>query len=643
MPEGERRLAAIMYTDMVGYTALNQKSEDLAQQLLEMHRSIVRPFFPKHNGREVKTMGDSFLVEFASALEAVRCAFDIQQSMHEMNTGRALEKQIQLRIGVHLGDVIHRENDVYGDAVNIASRIEPLAPPGGICVTQQVYDHVRNKFEFPLLSLGRKELKNVGEHVEIFKVVTPWEEQTATKNSSSLPRDRIAILPFANMSPDPNDQYFADGMTEEIISTVSGIGQLSVISRTSVMRYKGTNKSVEEIGRELKAGSVLEGSFRKAGNRIRVTTQLIDVAEDKHLWAQSYDRNMDDVFEVQSDVAKQVADALRVKILSSEMARIDRKPTENATAYTLYLKGRSLWNKRGIEDLKQARGFFEQAVREDPDFASGYVGIADCSILLRNNWGLDREANLENAKMMLAKALSLDPSLAEAHATKGMVLWNECKLSQAEEEFRKAIELRPSYATAHQWYFQLLGSQLKDGEGMHLIEKALELDPLSPIINAAYGDYFFSRRDYRNALELYKRAAELGMVSAHVYMALAYGRLKMFPEMRREKAIASAKAKESFPMIEIGDEAFFAWMEDEKEKLKSLLPQLEAHLSQTGRDYVDLAAMYFHLGDKDKGFESLEKAYVESNNLSEIKRSEFFDTIRTDPRYLDLLKRLGLR
>jgi len=221
------------------------------------------------------------------------------------------------------------------------------------------------------------------------KVPKPKPQEPVT-GQVVFDKHRIAVLPFANMSPDPADEYFADGMTEEIISTVSGISGLRVISRTSIMRYKKTEKAVKEIGRELEAGSILEGSFRKAGNRIRVTAQLIDVATDGHLWAQNYDRNLDDVFEVQSDVAKQVAEALRVRILSSERERVERKPTENTTAYILYLKGRQLWNKRGLDDLKKARECFEEAVREDPGFALGYVGQADCAILLRDNFYINR-------------------------------------------------------------------------------------------------------------------------------------------------------------------------------------------------------------------------------------------------------------
>jgi len=634
-----------MFTDIAGYTSLSQKNEALAMQLLEEHRRLVRPHFPRYNGREVKTVGDAFLVEFGSALEAVRCAFDIQQSMHEMNMGRPLERQVQLRIGVHVGDVIHNQNDVYGDAVNVAERIQHLAVPGGVCVSQQVCDHVRNKLEFPLLSLGKKELKNVDEPMVVFKLVFPWEQASAAM--TSFPRDRIAILPFANMSPDPNDEYFADGMTEEIISTVSGISGLKVISRTSVMRYKKTDRAVKDIGKELEVGSVLEGSFRKAGNRIRVTTQLIDVAGDEHLWAQNYDRNLDDVFEVQSDIAKQVADALRVRILAPEAKRIEKKPTESTAAYTLYLKGRYFWNKREISDLREAAGYFERAVMEDENFALGYVGQADCCLLLRNNWNIDLVENLAKAKRMLTKALELNPDLAEAHASKGLMLNQDYDLRGAEAEFRKAIELKPSYTMAHMWYHLILVDEMRWAEAQEEIEKAMELDPLSPVVNSNHASFYSAMRDYEKALELWVRvvALEPNAGGLHGSLAGAYGRLGKFDEMKRESAKAAELLAKSFPLVNKAFEGMIAFWEGDKATLRRLLSELEqeGHLKEASLDSYTVGTTYIYLGEHDRGFEWLMRSYSErEGSLLSIKVDPVLDGVRTDSRYLDLLKRLGL-
>jgi TolB-like protein len=633
-----------MFTDMVGYTALGQRNESLSLALVEEQRKLIRPIFNRHSGREVKTMGDAFLVEFPSALDAVRCAYDIQRATREFNISLPTEKRIHLRVGLHLGDVVGSQGDISGDAVNVASRIEQFAEDGGLCITRQVFDHVTGKFELPLTSLGLKALKNVSSPVEVYKVVMPWEQSTAS-GAPTFPRNRIAVLPFASFSPDPDDAYFADGMADEIISTVSGVSGLNVISRTSVMGYKGTTKKVREIGRELEVGSILEGSFKKAGTRIRVTTQLIEVAGDRHLWAQNYDRELDDVFAVQSDIAKQVAEALRVRILSPEMERIERKPTESTTAYTLYLKGRSLWNTRGLEDLKKAAEYFEQAVKEDPGFALGYAGLADSFVMLRTDWWLDPEANLEKAKVMVAKALELDPDLAEAHTTRGFILREEYSLRQAEEEFRKAIELKPSYATAHQWYFWVLRSQLRWDEALEQIEKAVELDPLSPIINCNLGDFYLSRRDWRKGLELYRRVTALdpNFVSAHGGMAMAYGRLKMYDDMRREGATYLNLLQGQLPFVGIGVDAMVALLEKDRQTLRRLLPEVEAHLQETGWSAYVIAWFYFCLGENDRGFEWLERSYsTKEDSLLDLKWEIELDGVRTDPRYLDLLKRLGL-
>jgi len=632
-----------MFTDMVGYTALGQRNESLSIALVKEQRKLLRPIFDRHGGKEIKTMGDAFLVEFPSALDAVRCAYDIQRATREFNITLPVEKRIHLRVGLHLGDVVESRGDISGDAVNVASRIEPLAEDGGVCLTRQMFDHVSNKFELPLASLGPKTLKNVSQPIEVYKVVVPWEQQSLTKEEIVLPRDRIAILPFASFSSDPDDAYFADGVTDEIISAVAGISGLSVISRTSVIGYKGTTKKVGEIGRELNVGSVLEGTFKKAGNKIRVTTQLIDVAQDRHLWAQNYDRNLDDVFEVQSDVAKQVADALRVRILSPEKERIEKKPTESTTAYALYLKGRFFWNKRGVENVKKASEYFELAVHEDPSFALGYVGQADCSLILVN-WGIDIEASMRKAKVMATKAIEVDPGLAEALTTIAMVLADEHDLRQAEEHYKRAIELKSSYTTAHHWYFLLLLDQLRWGEALEQIEKAVELDPLSPVINYNLGIYYYAKREYSRVIELFKRVIELdpSYPPVHVELFYTYGMMKMFDDMKREATAVVELLKGTYPSIREWADCIVARYEGDREALRRLIPDEEARINEPGHLASSLASFYFYIGENDKGFRLMELAYSKGEDISGIKWDPDLDHVRTDPRYLDLLKRLGL-
>ncbi len=634
-----------MFTDLVGYTALGQRDESLSLALLDEQRKLVRPILARHNGREVKTVGDAFLVEFLNAVDAVRCGYDIQRAVREFNFSLEPEKRIHLRVGVHVGEVVESQGDISGDAVNVASRIEPLAEDGGVCVTHRVYDLVHSKVDLQLSSIGTRSLKNVSEPMEVYKVVMPWEHQPG--KGTDPPRDRIAILPFSNMSPDPSDAFFADGITEEIISTTSGISGLSVISRTSVMSYKATTKRIKEIGRELEVGSILEGSIRKAGNRIRVTTQLIDVASDRHIWSQSYDRSLEDVFEVQSDVAKQVADSLRVRILSSEKERIERRPTENKAAYTFYLKGRSLWNKRGLEDVKRATECFEQAISEDPKLALGYAGLADCYSILRVNEGVDPGANLARAKEMVGKALELDQDLAEAHAGKGSLLCQEFNFREGEEEFKKAVELKPGYATAHQWYsLWVLDSEQRWDEALQHIEKAVELDPLSPIINLNHGDYHYFKRDYPRALESYLRGEALdpNLNASHWRLARTYGMLKMYEDMAREHTLVVESSPEKQSIKDRQSAAEAALYRGDEQAVRRLLPGLEADTEYTlhsGR--YGIACMRLYLGDLDEGFLWLERAYSGREiSLVWIRSDPLLDRIRTDLRYLDLLKRLGL-
>jgi adenylate cyclase len=634
-----RRLAAIMFTDIADYTSLAQHDEPAALRLVQEQERLVRPLLEIHRGRHVKSMGDGLLIEFPNALDAVECAVDLQRHLQERND-REGPPALRVRVGIHLGDVQGAGVDILGDAVNVASRIEPLAEPGGVCLSEDVFSQVRNKVPYAMETLGPKSLKGVQNPFAVYRVVIPGNRPAVSPEEAGP--TRLAVLPFVNFSPDPKDEYFSDGMTEEIISAVSGIHGLSVISRTSVMGYKGTTKKVKDIGRELEVGSVLEGSLRKSGNRIRVTAQLIDVLGDRHVWAQNYDRELDDVFAVQSDVAKQVADALRVRLALRESERIERKPTENTTAYTLYLQGRYLWNKRGVENVRKAAEYFEQAVQADGRFALGYAGQADCWLIL-HNWGVDLPTSLANAEAAVIKALDIDPGLAEAHATLGLVFQQKHDRRRAEEEFLKAIQMKPSYATAHQWYFLLLLSQLRWDEALGEIRAAAELDPLSPVINYNHGIYYLAKRDYPRALELFRRANVLDPSYAPVLnmMAIVYGRTKRFEEMRRCFAMLVERLQGSFPSAQRWADANCALLEDDVLALRRVLPLVEEVHEESGHATSFLATTYFHLGEIDTGFKWLQLAFDRGEDLEGIQYEQEYDAVRFEPRYLDLLKRLG--
>jgi adenylate cyclase len=642
LPSEERRLAAIMFTDIMGFTAMTQANESRAIGLLKTQRELARPVFKKHGGTEVKTMGDGFLVEFASALAATECAIELENAVGEYNQEK--NESLRVRIGIHVGDVIHSEGDVYGDAVNIASRIEPLAEGGGICVSQQAYDQVRNKIPFRFSKLETPELKNVSIPIDVYRLETQEVEPDTEEAVPEVGR-RVAVLPFANMSPDPGDEYFADGMTEEMISTLSKIQGIEVISRTSVMQYKRNPKAVKQVGRELNAGTILEGSVRKAGSRLRVTVQMVDPSRDRHLWSESYDRDMQDIFEIQSDVARLTAEALKVKIFPSVNAKIQGRPTSSAEAYNLYLNGRFHWNRRGLDDVKKAIEYFVRAVKEDPDFALGYVGLGDCYHVLTTNFGLDAVENSRKAEEMVAKALELDPNLAEAHATRGVSLMTQFDLRGAEVEFRRAIELKPSYVSAHQWYCQLLIAQLRWDEAASHIEKAAELDPFSHVVCLVHTFLYEAKRDYQTALEMANRAIQLNPndPSSHYELAWISGKLKMMDQAKKEAEIGSGLARGSFPLSALGADAIIACMNDDKAAIRRILPELKANLGKTFTSLHLISDLHFYLGENDEGFAWLERSYSgKESDVIFLKSNEFLDGVRTDKRYLDLVKRLGL-
>jgi TolB-like protein/Flp pilus assembly protein TadD len=518
----ERRLGAIMFTDLVGFTTLSSRDEGAALELLGRIRSVLNSIFPRFNGRVVKTMGDGFLVEFASAVEAVDCAVEVQLETADVDLVPSAYS-VKLRVGIHVGDIVHSGDDVLGDAVNVASRVESLAEPGGICVTRQVVDQVEGKVRWRLTSIGRKELHNVPNPVEIFTV-----EAATSKDMIETPRPtqrgRVAILPFSNLSPDPNDRYFADGITEELISTVSKIGGLSVISRASAMRYRDTSLPTKQVGRELGVGAILEGSVRKAGNKVRIAAQLIEVDADRYVWSQSYDRDLTDVFGVQGEIAEQVAQGLRVQLLSKDRERLETVATESPEAYNLYLKGRFYLNERTEEGAKKAIRYFEEAIQADPKFAKAYSGMADCYLILADyGWMVPAKAG-ELAKMNAMKALNLDGSLAEAHASLGLALVNhQWDFAEGERELNKAIELNSNYAQAYHWRGVLLSFQRRWEAAFVEVRRAIALDPFSIVIRQSVGVLLLSQGRYQEGIDSLRKVAEENpdLPSVHYYLGIA--------------------------------------------------------------------------------------------------------------------------
>jgi len=636
----ERRLAAVMFTDIVGYSSLTQKNERLALDLLEEHRKIVRPIVARHNGREIKTIGDAFLIEFGSALEATQCALDVQKSLHDYNQKSLEERRVHLRIGIHLGDVIQRQSDVLGDAVNIASRIEPLAEADGICISEQVYDQVRNKIDYPIENLGPHQLKNIDYPIDVHRIL--WEKDETAK--LSLDKKRIAVLPFVNISPDPKDEYFADGLTEELIARLSTISGLIVIARTSVMRYRGTSKSVREIGKELTCGSVLEGSVRKAASRLRVTAQLIDAATEGHLWVQNYDRELEDVFAIQTEVAHNVSHALETQLLGEERERIEKKPTGDISAYTFYLKGRYYWNERNKESLEKSIKYFEEAIERDPEFALAYSGIADSYLVLVDHGYIARSEGIAKAKSAATKALELDDRLAEAHTSLGSLLSWQWDWPRAEEEFAKALRSNPNYATTHHWYSIHLLSLGRLGEAIKELKIAGELDPLSPMIHAYAGVVYLIARQYDVALKEIDKALELdpNFVPAHSNRVDVYLAKSMYEEAlaELERVLPYLQPLTTDLKAEVG--SYYARIGRTEEAERLLRECEEASARERAEDVNPryLAIIHSKLGNKDRALEWLERAF-EARTITpfQVKLDPCFDEITSDPRFDELMKK----
>jgi len=636
----ERRLAAIMFTDMVGYTLASEKDEPKAMAMLDEQRYIVRSQLARHNGREVKTIGDAFLIEFASSLSAVRCAVAIQESMHERNAGRPAGEQNNIRIGLHLGEVLERSGDIYGDAVNIASRIEPLAPAGGICVSKQVYENVANKSGYRFESLGRRELKNVPTPLEVYRALMSWEGTKTQARAGTLPADRVAVLPFVNISPDPEDEYFADGLTEELISKLSQVGGLKVIARTSVMNYKKKEKNASEIGAELGAGTLVEGSVRKAGGKIRVTVQLIDSNTEEHRWATNYDRNLDDIFAVQSEIASKVTESLPGRLLHP-MATAGRGDTRNVEAYTAFMRARELMRQDSEPFVRNALQLFKQAVELDPSFARGWVGLGNCYARLGNHGFMTRDESRPLAYDALRKAFEIDPDLPEAHALRGLFAWFDDDFAQAEAENRKAIELNPNLAESYENLALLESSMGALDESIRLMEKARELNPLSPLV-PFLGQLYFYRGREEEALALWAKIEPFDPVetcSMLMEFEASKGRLDKARELleKLEKI-----APENIGVVAL--RGILAASEGDTDAARGVITRLERSYEKASVMPNYVGYVYYLLGDLDKAFTWLGKA-VEQHSLipHNLRYSPLLAGLRKDPRYRQLLIANGLK
>jgi adenylate cyclase len=481
-----RKLAAILAADVVGYSRLMGADEAGTLGALKRHReTIFDPAVAAHNGRIVKLIGDGTIVEFGSVVDAVNCALSVQRSSASLPEASARQPTIVLRIGINLGDVIIENDDIYGDGVNIAARLEPLAEPGGICVSSIVNESVGNRIDVRFQDGGDISVKNIDRPIRVWKwhpskMDAAGSRFNAANPTPSVEAPSIAVLPFANMSGDPEQEYFSDGISEDVITDLSKIAGLVVIARNSSFTYKGRSVDIREVGRELGVRSVLEGSIRRAGNRVRITAQLIDATNGAHLWADRYDRDLTDIFAVQDDVTRRIVDALKVTLSPAEKARLADSGTPNIDAYDCYLRGRELLalNPKNRERFEQSTKLFMRALELDPGYSQAYASLSLAYNLdYQNRWSDDPDNSLQLAKHNAEQAIEKDPKEPFARQVACWAAMFDKDLGRAKSEADIALSLNPNSSGAYASLGSIHTYSGRPIEAIPALERATRLDP----------------------------------------------------------------------------------------------------------------------------------------------------------------------
>jgi TolB-like protein/class 3 adenylate cyclase/Tfp pilus assembly protein PilF len=696
-----RRLAAILAADVVGYSRLMAADEVGTLAALKAHRKeFIEPKIAEHHGRIVKLMGDGALVEFRSVVEAVQCAVEVQSGMTERNAAMPAERRIAFRIGVNLGDIIIEDDDIHGDGVNVAARLEALADAGGVCVSAQVRVQVEDKLPYAFQDLGEQRVKNIPRPVHVFRVVPDGAESATGRRARSvwwgwaaaaatvalligaagvwfrhadevaapahqqsvaaaapsevagaavptaLDKYRIAVLPFANISADPEDEYFSDGMTEELISKLSRLRDLTVIARTSIMQYKETGKGIAEIGRELQVGTILEGSVRKAGDRLRITAQLVDVASQGHLWSQDYDRTLDDVFAIQSDVAEHVAQALQLTLKPAEKTQLVKAGTADVEAYNAYLQGLYDYNKWSKEGLEKSVEYFGRAIARDPNFAQAHAAMAFSYDMLADLGYLPPDEAFPKVKRAAHRALEIDATTAEAYTALAIAAtYHDYDWVRANEGFRRALELNPSSAVTHDWYgIAYLSPMGRHDEAIAHGQRAKELDPLTAYIRHDLGWTYNQARRWDDAIAECEQIPEIDPSFYFAYSCLGFA---YWHKGMLEKAIAAYQHGVDLgprDLVLKADLAIAYGAAGKKEQAKAIREEFE---ERTRREYVSpyaLAMASMAVGDLDGTFAWLDRMYEERAPwLIWMNEHPRYDRLRGDPRFQQLLRKIGFK
>ncbi|HVG15157.1 MAG TPA: adenylate/guanylate cyclase domain-containing protein [Chitinophagaceae bacterium] len=632
-----RQLAAILFADMTGYTALMQENEQLAISKRQRLKSVLETSVVQHGGRILQFYGDGSLSIFGSAIDGVRSAISMQQQLQA-------EPKVAVRMGLHTGDVYMEEETIYGDGVNLASRIESLAVPGSVFVSEKVFDDIRNQEGISVREMGYFELKNVQQPVRIFAIandglVIPSRE--AVQGKTAQPSNRLAVLPFVNMSADTENEYFSDGITEELLNALTKVEGLQVTSRTSAFAYKGKNDDVREIGIRLNVDKILEGSVRKAGNRVRITAQLINAADGYHIWSENYDRNLTDIFELQDEISGIIANKLRENLgTKAKEIPLVKAPVKNLTAYTCYLKSLHYRNKITPADDRKCIACCEEAIALEPGYAQAYAMAAMAYGHLGSLGQMQPKEAFDIVHRYADKALKLDDTLAEGYIAKGSAFlhydWN---FVEAKKALEKAITINPAAIDAYQplaFYYIVIGQKEK---ALEVMEKAVKLDPLSTVLNYFLGNVYLFNERYDEAL---KQAEGLLEREPHMRSALelkgwATGlkgnwqeALVHFQEVHR---LTGHPLKGLLPL------GYAHAMLGQREEALECIRKLEKRAVEDPNAIVDsdLAGIWNALGEYDKVFYYIEQCIQKRiGPVGFFLEYPAFKELRKDPRFEQL-------
>ncbi len=677
--ELSRKLAAIMFTDIFGFTSLMEKDEADAMEKKNAYKEVLHQFHKQYNGQIIKEMGDGSLSVFTNSVDAVWCAIDSQKALRA-------PINIPVRIGIHTGNVLFQPGDVMGDAVNIASRMESFSVPGSVFISGKVYDEIKNQKNIEVVLMGKFELRNVSIPMEIFAVsndnlVVPKKQLLYGKgiqfskkkfslkklfisaalvfivalsafflykkyraNSMSDSQSKtIAVIPFANLSALKEDEYFSDGICNEIQTQLSRIGALNVISRTSMLQFKDTKQTMRAIGEAVGADVLLEGSVQKSNNKVHINMQLIDARNDKQLWADTYDKDFKDIFSIQSEIATSVSAQLKANLTSSEKTNIEKRPTENLEAYNLYLKGNYLIKKVTPNDLANGLKMLNDAIKIDPKFPLPYLGIAYYYGVATDFYMSPLEA-LPQLKMAAQTATQMDSTLANGHAFLAIYnFWYVWNFAKAEEEFKKAIGLNSNEYFAYWAYNTFLPAMGKTEEAKKIGAKLIELDPMSAEAYAWYGSDFYFARQYDEALRYLDKASALdaNYPFTAYFKGMCYMAQGKFPEAIQQEQLTHNMAAAPWSH---GRLAYAYARGGNTQMARAILDSLKR---QSDTAYVAsdvVASVYVALGDKEHAFEYLDKATNERAGwLVYLNVDPIWDPIRKEARFIAILKKMGLK